>query len=460
MARKVMEYSLADFKNYTKNHLLCENSDRLPQLIEEIHSQITQSPQNSKILLAEREPVRFLASFIAAYTAGFPIFLCNPDWGNYEWQQVVDLVQPGIILASHLKIPATVTTNTNYRCFAWETTGGMQQLRRLPIPNSIMIPTGGSSGEIKFAIHTWETLTAAVTGFRKYFQLEEVHSYCVLPLYHVSGFMQFMRSFISGGDLVIQNFQQMEQAIYPNLQRFFISLVPTQLQRILQSSLSDRLAEFQTVLLGGAPAWSELLTQARTQNIRLALTYGMTETAAQIATLKPEEFLQGKTNCGKVLPHAQVTICNQQGNIKIQAESLALGYYPHIFTQPELILDDLGYFDSQGYLNIIGRSSDKIITGGENVYPVEVETAIRDTQMVTDICVIGIPDPHWGQAVTAIYVPKSNTSATTLQTTLKSKLSRFKIPKHWIPLTTLPRNSQGKINRQSLQQLALTLLQK
>ncbi|WP_143167679.1 2-succinylbenzoate--CoA ligase [Chroogloeocystis siderophila] len=445
MARKVMEYSLADFKNYTKNHLLCENSDRLPQLIEEISSQIQFLQQNSKVLLAEREPVRFLASFIAAYTAGYPIFLCNPDWGNYEWQQVFDLVQPDIILASHLEMPATVTTNTN---------------DPLPIPNSIMIPTGGSSGKIKFAIHNWETLAASVTGFRKYFQLEQVHSYCILPLYHVSGFMQFMRSFISGGDLVIQNFQQMEQAIYPNLQRFFISLVPTQLQRILQSSLSDRLAEFQTVLLGGAPAWSELLTQARTQNIRLALTYGMTETAAQIATLKPEEFLQGKTNCGKVLPHAQVTICNQQGNIKIQAESLALGYYPHIFTQPELTLDDLGYFDNQGYLNIIGRSSDKIITGGENVYPVEVETAIRDTQMVTDICVIGIPDPHWGQAVTAIYVPKSNTSATTLQTTLKAKLSKFKIPKHWISLTTLPRNSQGKINRQSLQQLALTLLQK
>ncbi|MES1023645.1 2-succinylbenzoate--CoA ligase [Gloeocapsa sp. BRSZ] len=445
MARKIMEYSLADFKNYTKPHLLCENSDRLPQLIEEISSQI-QFQQNSKVLLAEREPVRFLASFIAAYTAGYPIFLCNPDWGNYEWQQVFDLVQPDIILANHLEIPATVTTNTNY----------------LPISNSIMIPTGGSSGKIKFAIHTWETLAASVTGFRKYFQLEQVHSYCVLPLYHVSGFMQFLRSFISKGDLVIQNFQQLEQAIYPNLKHFFISLVPTQLQRLLQSSLSDRLAEFQTVLLGGAPAWSELLTEARSKKIRLALTYGMTETASQIATLKPEEFLQGKTNCGKVLPHAQVTICNQQqiGNITIQAESLALGYYPHIFTKPELTLDDLGYFDRQGYLNIIGRSSDKIITGGENVYPVEVEAAIRDTQMVTDICVIGIPDPHWGQAVTAIYVPKSNTSVTTLQTTLKNKLSKFKIPKHWIPLTKLPRNSQGKINRQSLQQFALTLLQK
>ncbi|MUL36247.1 2-succinylbenzoate--CoA ligase [Gloeocapsopsis dulcis] len=446
-----MEYSLEDFENYTKNHLLCENSDRLPQLTEEIYLQITQSRQTSKVLLAERDPTKFLASFIAACAAGYPVFLCNPDWGQQEWQQVLSLVQPDIILASDLEkilFNSQNTPTTNYQ---------------LPITNPIMIPTGGSSGKIKFAIHTWETLTASVTGFRKYFQVQQVNSYCVLPLYHVSGLMQFMRSFTSGGKLVIQNFKQLEQEIYHiNSVNFFISLVPTQLQQLLQARVSDRLAQFQTVLLGGAPAWNEILAEARSKNISLALTYGMTETASQIATLKPEDFLQGKHNCGKILPHAKVEICNAQnqiGNIKIQSASLALGYYPNIFTKAELTLDDLGYFDAQGYLNIIGRSSNKIISGGENIYPVEIEAAIHNTQLVKDICIIGIPDRHWGQAVTAIYVPKSTTSITTLQTTLKNKLSKFKIPKHWIPLTTLPRNSQGKINRQHLQQLATTLLQ-
>jgi len=449
-----MEYSLEDFKNYIEHYLVCENSDRLPQLTEEIYSQITQSQQNSKILLAEREPTKFLAGFIAACVANSSIFLCNPDWGQQEWQQVFDLVQPDIILASDLEkllISSKQLSITNYQ---------------LPITNQIMIPTGGSSGKIKFAIHTWETLTASVTGFQQYFQLQQVNSYCVLPLYHVSGLMQFMRSFTSKGKLVIQNFKQLErqEKYQVNPVDFFISLVPTQLQRLLQNSLlKDQLSQFQTVLLGGAPAWNELLAEAQSNNIPLALTYGMTETASQIATLKPEDFLQGKDNCGKVLPHAKVEICsaqNQIGNIKIQSKSLALGYYPNVFETPELILDDLGYFDSQGYLNIIGRSSEKIISGGENLYPIEIEAAIRDTQMVKDICIIGIPDPHWGQAVTAIYVPNSTTCVTTLQTTLKNKLSKFKIPKHWISLTALPRNTQGKINRQHLQQLALTLLQK
>ncbi|MBE9191365.1 2-succinylbenzoate--CoA ligase [Gloeocapsopsis crepidinum LEGE 06123] len=449
-----MEYSLEDFTNYIENHLLCENSDRLPQLTEEIYSQITQPrTQIPNILIAEREPTKFLAYFMATCAAGYPIFLCNPDWGEQEWQQVFDLVQPDIILANDdldkLPITSKQVSITNYQ---------------LPITQQIMIPTGGSSGKIKFAIHTWETLIASVIGFRQYFQLQQVNSYCILPLYHVSGLMQFIRSFTSGGKLVIQNFKQLEyQGKYQvNPVEFFISLVPTQLQRLLQARVSDRLAQFQTVLLGGAPAWNELLVEARSKNIPLALTYGMTETASQIATLKPEDFLQGKDNCGKILPHAKVEICstqNQIGNIKIQSKSLALGYYPNVFEIPELILDDLGYFDSQGYLNIIGRSSEKIITGGENIYPIEIETAIRDTKMVNDICIVGIPDRHWGQAVTAIYVPKSTTSITTLQTTLKNKLSKFKIPKHWVSLTILPRNTQGKVNRQHLQQLALNILQ-
>ena len=341
------------------------------------------------------------------------------------------------------------------------------------MPNRIMIPTGGSSGQIKFAIHTWETLIASVQGFTEYFQLKQVNSFCVLPLYHVSGLMQFLRSFTTEGKLAIMPFKAVEQGQILNIKKseFFISLVPTQLQRLLENpELTEWLSQFNTVLLGGAPAWNELLEKARFHHIRLAPTYGMTETASQIATLKPDDFLSGKISSGQILPHAQITIHNQQGkilnsnqigNITIEAQSLALGYYPKIReNQDTFQVDDLGFLDDQNYLNIVGRSSDKIITGGENIYPAEIESAIQATQMVADICVIGIPDKHWGQALTAIYIPKqSDTSALKIQTLLKDKLSKFKIPKYWIPQQNLPRNSQGKINRQQLHQIATEFLQ-
>jgi O-succinylbenzoic acid--CoA ligase len=433
------------------------------QLFENFYLELLAYKTPQKILLAEREPMRFLAGFLAACAANCPVFLCNPDWGKQEWQEVFNLVQPNLILGDGdsggwNRIVYAPLPMSHYQ---------------LPIPNTIMIPTGGSSGKIKFAIHTWDTLMASVRGFTEYFQLNKVNSFCVLPLYHVSGLMQFMRSFTTGGKLAILPFKEVEKSQIYHIEpsEFFISLVPTQLQRLLQNpNLTAWLSKFKTVLLGGAPAWNELLEKARFYRIRLAPTYGMTETASQIATVKPDDFLNGKISSGQILPHAKITICNEQGeifksnqkgNIIIQSQSLALGYYPEIWkNQDYLQVDDLGFLDDEGHLNIVGRSSNKIITGGENVYPIEIESAIRATQMVKDVCVIGIPDKQWGQAITAIYIPKkAKTSSLEIQNILKDKLCKFKIPKHWICVSTLPRNTQGKINQQQLQQLVTNLLQ-
>ncbi|MGI2906900.1 2-succinylbenzoate--CoA ligase [Tolypothrix sp. VBCCA 56010] len=453
------------------------------QLFEKFYLELLAYKTPQKILLAERETVRFLAGFIAACAANCPVFLCNPDWGKQEWQEVFNLVQPNLILGDedsggwnrivYAPLPMPPSGSPVPHRDGNRQDGGWTHHYLCPIPNTIMIPTGGSSGKIKFAIHTWDTLMASVKGFTEYFQLNKVNSFCVLPLYHVSGLMQFLRSFTTGGKLAIFPFKEVEsnQIYHIEPSEFFISLVPTQLQRLLQNpDLTTWLSQFKTVLLGGAPAWNELLEKARFYRIRLAPTYGMTETASQIATVKPDDFLNGKISSGQILPHAKITICNEQGeilnsnqkgNIIIQSQSLAFGYYPEIWKNKDYLqVDDLGFLDDEGHLNIVGRSSNKIITGGENVYPIEIESAIRATQMVNDVCVIGIPDKQWGQAITAIYIPtKANISTLEIQNILKDKLCKFKIPKHWICVPTLPRNTQGKINHQQLQQIVTNLLQ-
>jgi len=423
----------------------------LIELTEQLYFKLSQKEIAPKILLAERDSVKFLAGFIAACAANCPVFLGNPNWVEQEWQQVFEIVQPDVVLGDgDWGLP-----NKNY---SNETINS----------NWIMIPTGGSSGKIRFAIHTWDTLTASVIGFQQYFHLQQINSFCTLPLYHVSGLMQFMRSFTTGGKLAIQGFKQLENNEFSKilLNEFFISLVPTQLQRLLQDSTSVALlSQFKTVLLGGAPAWQELLETARQKNIKLALTYGMTETASGIAILKPQDFLKGENNCGQTLPHTTITICsdagkqlnrNEIGNIAISSQSLALGYYPKLFeNQDKFKLDDLGFIDEKGYLNIVGRNSNKIITGGENVYPEEVEAVIRATNLVKDICVIGVCDRIWGQAVTAIYVKKYRTVSTNiLQALITDKLTKYKQPKHWIAIEHIPRNSQGKINYKQINLLA------
>jgi o-succinylbenzoate---CoA ligase len=400
----------------------------LIHLAQDQYQAIVQHPKNyPSILISEPDPLHFLASFIAASTARCPMFLANPAWTKAEWQQVFRQVNPDLI---------------------WGTTPlNSLQIDSPPLPPGwIMIPTGGSSGKVRFVIHTYETLLSSVMGFYGYFQVEQVNSYCVLPLYHVSGLMQFLRSLLTHGNFVISSFKDLDFALI-NPSEFFLSLVPTQLQRLLQnSSLIYELSQLQMVLLGGAPAWAELLETARQHQIRLAPTYGMTETASQIATLKPNDFLEGKAGCGQVLPHAQITIA-ENGAIAIQSQSLALGYYPHLFSTPLFQTDDLGYFDAAEYLHIMGRSSQKIITGGENVFPAEVEAAIRASGLVKDVYVLGVAEPHWGEMITAVYVPVNvKVRVSMIQIFLNQALSKYKHPKQWIAVEKLPRNEQGKIN--------------
>ncbi len=468
-----MEHALIYLKQRAaEDWLIGYDSREFYQLSEQLFLDLTQKANRRiplTIFIAEPDPVRFLAGFIAACAAGCHIFLCNPNWVDQEWQQVFDLVQPDLILGQPKNLPLPIP-------YSPLTTP------HSPLPNCIMIPTGGSSGQIRFAIHTWETLMASVRGFYQYFGEKPVNSFCVLPLYHVSGLMQFLRSLTTGGQLVILPFKALVEGEGRHIdpKPFFISLVPTQLARLIDSDASAWLSRFQAVLLGGAPAWVELLEQARHHRIPLALTYGMTETASQVVTLKPEDFLKGNNSCGQVLPHAQVTIrsttdeilgVNQTGIVTIQTNSLALGYYatqmwgnvenlpnPKSKIQP-LKSDDLGFFNEQGYLTIVGRCSNKIISGGENVFPAEVEAAIRATQLVTDVCVLGLADDYWGQVVTAVYVPSStDVSIALLQAAVENTLSKFKRPKYWIAVKDLPRNAQGKVNYEQLKTMVMVTL--
>jgi len=410
------------------------------------------------VFLAEPNAFDFWAKFLAACIVPCHVFLLNPTWRTSEWQQLGQLAQPDVVWGEvpQFQLPAPPPALP----------------ADLP-PALILIPTGGSSGQLRFAMHTWETLLAAVRGFQHYFQVEAVHSFCVLPPYHVSGLMQFLRSLITGGQLHWVPAKTLTHDPLPTVppDRFFLSLVPTQLYTLLQQP--DRrswLTRFHTVMVGGAPLSDRLRHLAIEAGIALAPTYGMTETAAQVVTLKPADCRRGHRGCGQVLPHASLELQHAKldpdrgvevGQIAIAAASLTLGYYPTRFVVPRLQTDDLGFWDRDGSLHLIGRSSNKIITGGENVFPAEVETAIQGTGLVQDVGVTGVGDRHWGQSVVAVYVPLAAASAdhlSALQGQLRDRLSSYKCPKHWIAVAQLPRNAQGKLNRPALHHLAQTQL--
>ncbi|MDJ0731158.1 MAG: 2-succinylbenzoate--CoA ligase [Crocosphaera sp.] len=408
-------------------------------------TQLKQIINNPRIILVEKDNnyLDFLAALLASIITECHIFLCDKRWQQQEWKDVLNLIQPHLILGFDVDYNLKNDQNN----------------LQLPNKNLIMIPTGGTSGNIRFAIHTWKTLSASVQGFTDFFNLKKVNSFCVLPLHHVSGLMQFIRSFLTKGEIIIYPYSHLKKRIIPslNIEDFFISLVPTQLQFLL-TLIPDFLKQFKTILLGGAPPWNALLQSSQNYHLKLSPTYGMTETASQIVTLKPEDFLQKNKSTGKVLPHAQVSLTVEKV-IKIQAQSLFFGYYPNYEPKQYLITDDLGYFDDENYLYILGRNSQKIITGGENVFPREIENVVLETSLVKDIAIIGVADEQWGEVVTAIYVPEDEKiDVNFIKETIKQKLSPVKQPKYWIKVQKLPRNQQGKLNYQTLRKIATIYL--
>lgn len=410
------------------------------------------------ILILEAEPIRFISGFLAAIALEFPVFIGNPHWQNSELEFVIQLVKPNLIVAPALQVIARKAIAKN------------NQIDSSRLTAFIGIPTGGSSGKIRFAIHTPTSLTASAQSFANYFSTPIVNSYCTLPLYHVSGLMQLWRSLITQGKLAIVSYQDIKQQIQPsgNYHDYFLSLVPTQLKFLLDN-YCDWLKGFQTILLGGAPAWRSLLEQARNKQLPISLTYGMTETAAGISYLHPQDFLAGNSNSGKILEHVQVQIFTanphnksdkQIGNIQITGKSLYQGYYPNFLkAEQPFISDDLGFLDEWGYLHVVGRNSHKIISGGENIYPQEVEAAILATKLVQDVCVLGVADEKWGQAITAIYVLNDpQTKLVTIQEQLQTQLSRYKQPKHWLEIPFLPRDAKGKLNYSQIKKIVKNLL--
>lgn len=314
----------------------------------------------------------------------------------------------------------------------------------------LCIATGGTGGSLKFARHDEVTLSAAVAGFCAHFGVNQVNAVDVLPPYHVSGLMARVRCAATGGQHIAWDWKQLEAGEVPSLHAgrdWMISLVPTQLQRLLTSGAAvDWLRRFRTLFLGGGPTWPDLADAAARAGLPVALSYGMTETAAMVTALRPEEFLSGARSCGAPLPHAQVRL-NREGVVAIEGASVFRGYWPEIRASREFVTEDLGRFDAAAHLHLLGRRDAVIITGGKKVQPADVEAALRASGEFIDVTVLGVPDPEWGEAVVACYLATGQKPDVTRAV---ARLAPHERPKRFVPITEWPRNAQGKINRSAL----------
>ena len=260
---------------------------------------------------------------------------------------------------------------------------------------------------------------------------------CVMPLAHVGGLSILLRSTIYATTVVLhQRFDAeavLAELMDPARRITMVSLVPTMLARLLDAGLQCP-PTLRWALLGGGPIPAALLERARAAEVPVAPTYGMTEACSQIATFG--------------LPLPGVELITREGEIWVRGPIVAPGA---VDQEGWLHTGDLGRFDD-GRLVIVGRRSDTIVTGGENVAPAEVESVLLEHPGVADAGVFARSDPEWGEAVVARVVLRggATVSEAALRDWCATRLARFKVPKQVEFAEELPRTVSGKLLRREL----------
>ena len=347
---------------------------------------------------------------------------------------------------------------------------------------AVIMNTSATTGSFKSVPLRWEQIKAHMAASKQVLcSYDHDRWLMVLPLFHVSGFSILMRSLYNGTAVEIMG--KYDEAQVAKLIETgavnMVSLVPT-----ILSSLVKRINthHMRVILLGGEYIPLELVKVCKEKSLPIYKTYGMTETFSQSVTFSVLDHEDKIDSVGLPLPGMEIYIVNPDadgiGEIHLRGPMLMSGYIGREPITGAFNTDDIGYVDDDGYVYVLNRRKDIIISGGENIYPKEIEDALYELPYVKECAVVPVADEKWGQ-VPALFValqevgneasgktPTEDKQAENIQTEstqaeypyielqllqfLRSRFATYKIPKYIRILPELPRNGTGKILRKDL----------
>ncbi len=330
--------------------------------------------------------------------------------------------------------------------------------------------TSGTTGHPKGARITYANhlYGAAASAFRLG-ALPDDRWLTPLPLFHVGGQAVLMRSVMYGGAAVVHDTFD-PAAVNRAIERdgiTLLSVVPNMLTRMLNErgdrSYPDTL---RCVLLGGGAAPAALLEECLRRGLPVATSYGLTEANSQVATLSPAAAAHKAGSSGQALAFAELRIVAEngeqaapfgEGEIAVRGLTVADGYdrdpegTAAAFRDGWLYTGDIGYLDEEGFLYVLDRRTDMIVSGGENVYPAEVEAVLLAHPDVLEAGVVGVPDEQYGQAPLAVVRLRATAPSSDLLAFCRLHLAAYKTPRHIRTVgEPLPRNASGKLLRKEL----------
>jgi O-succinylbenzoic acid--CoA ligase len=316
-----------------------------------------------------------------------------------------------------------------------DTTTRSDQKKRIAEGTAVVVGTSGTTGVPKgVELSAAALLHSARASLARVGARPGERWLCCLPATHIAGLQVLVRSLVAGTDPVLAD--RADPRVIAESGCAHVSLVPTQLQRLLAGDISTPLAGFSSVLLGGAAASQGLIRAAREAGVPLVITYGMSETCG------------GCVYDGVPLDGVRVQV-REDDRIWIGGPVLFTGYLhgERAVSDGWFRTGDLGRLDAAGRLTVRGRADEIINTGGYKVVPDEVAAALQTCPGVRDVAVVGEPDPEWGERVTAVVVPADPAdppSLKLLRLHVKERLPRYAAPSRVVMLDAVPVLSNGK----------------
>ena len=343
-----------------------------------------------------------------------------------------------------------------------------------PATRAFLQPTGGTTGPSKGAVHTHRSLEFMGLGLASAFGITSSSRHlCVAPLTHAAGVLCFPIMTL-GGRVVIMHHPDIGEFL-ELIARYRVThtfLPPTVIYMLLDHPKleSADLSSLQCFWYGAAPISVARLAEALQKIGPMAQLFGQTEAPMMISMMAPEDHRHPDgsiatarlSSAGRVGPLVRVGIMDGDGNLKPVGErgeivvrgSLVMdGYYKNAEATAEASVHgwhhtgDIGYLDADNFLYIVDRAKDMIITGGFNVYSVEVENALQAHDTIQDCAVIGLPDEKWGERVVAVVQPRAGRTVdvAAVSNFVKQRVGSVKTPKQIEVWDDLPRSKVGKV---------------
>lgn len=306
--------------------------------------------------------------------------------------------------------------------------------------------------------------------------------YQCLPLFHVGGIFTSLHGLFNGATLILRRDFSPRDAltILSDPAPRHAVMVPTMIQACvaLPAEKGEAFSGLKTLLFGASPISADLLRRAALRfGCPFAQVYGMTETHSVITVMNPEDYtlaLRGErpellaaagrpvagTDLLIVGPDGREVAPGATGEIIVRSGHVMSGYWRRPADTAETLrggflhTGDAGRLDADGFLYIVDRIKDIIVSGGENISSLDVENALAAHPMVGEVAVVGVPHPHWGEAVHAVVVPRTGTAPTVAELLdfCRGRLAGFKMPRGIEFVTALPRNGAGKILKRKLRE--------